>query len=82
MGFQWNFSTSNFEERFADLQQFKNEHGHCNVPAIYEKNKSLGYWCHTIRKMKSGSRPNVGVYRLTDERIAKLEEMGFRWSQT
>ncbi|GFH58518.1 hypothetical protein CTEN210_14994 [Chaetoceros tenuissimus] len=83
MGFQWKVSkgglSKKFEERLAELQRFKNEHGHCNVPRKYEENPSLGSWCVTIKQMKSGSKRNVGVYKLTDERIAKLKEMGFRW---
>ncbi|GFH58514.1 hypothetical protein CTEN210_14990 [Chaetoceros tenuissimus] len=81
IGFQWKVLAT-FEERLAELQRFKNKHGHCNVPKRYEENKSLGYWCSTIRMMKSGSKPNDGVHKLTDDRITKLKEMGFRWKAT
>ena len=83
LGFKWRRDEKTvrktFEDRFADLQYFKNKHGHCNVPKRYKENPSLGSWCQKIRQMKSGSLPNAGVYKLTDDMIVKLEDIGFQW---
>jgi len=38
-----------FEKHCFELKAFKEEFGHTNVPAIYPKNKSLGYWCKPMR---------------------------------
>ena len=51
-----------FDDRVKDLQAFKEEHGHCNVPkSKSDKNtkyQSLGKWCRDIRysykKIKQG----------------------------
>jgi hypothetical protein len=43
---------------------------------IYEgKNCYIGRWIYEFRQMKQG----VHKYTLTDEQIAKLDELGIRW---
>ena len=39
-----------WEHRLEALKQYKAEHGDCNVPQKYSKNKSLGEWVRTQRK--------------------------------
>ena len=71
-----------FDEHFHELQTFKERHGHCIVPKEYKENKRLGAWCSRLRMMKSGTVPNTGGFKLTPERIKRLENMGFRWTTT
>ncbi|GFH44358.1 hypothetical protein CTEN210_00832 [Chaetoceros tenuissimus] len=78
IGFRWQASHT-FEERFNALIEFKRKHGHCNVPRAYKADDNLGQWIDNIRSMKSGRRDNRGVYKLSNERIKKLENIGFRW---
>ena len=64
----------------AELLAFREQHGNCNVPAKYEENTALGYWVSNQRRdckkyRKGGKSP------MTEERIAKLEKVGFAWSQ-
>jgi hypothetical protein len=77
--------TKTFYDRIKDLQAFKDEHGHCNVPVSKSdknsKYQSLGKWCsntrHTFKQIKQGETPS---YYLSDANIQRLERMGFRWS--
>ena len=62
-----------FEQRLQELEEYKKENGHCRVPHLYSKNKSLGWWVSTVRKfLKTGNEPY-----LTKERIDKLNKIGF-----
>lgn len=74
-------SAKTFEEHFQSLLEFKDLHGHCNVPHRYKENTSLGNWCNNIRtsyrKMKDGG--SATSYRLTNEQIRSLEKIGFKW---
>jgi hypothetical protein len=46
LGFTWDVreSHTSWEERFEELKAYKRENGHANVPKVYSKNPSLGYW--------------------------------------
>ena len=80
LGFRWRVWKT-FEEYIADLRKFKAKHGHCDVPFLYPENKSLGQWVGKIRRKKLGKMVNSGSpdHKLTKERIAQLDEMGFKW---
>jgi len=80
---QWNF-------RYGQLIEYKEKHGHCNVPQLYEPNKKLGTWVHyqrlgmwvghqrtQYRLLQQGKQSSM-----TEERIDKLEEIGFVWDVT
>jgi hypothetical protein len=61
---------ANWSVRFNELKEFKQQTGHCNYPT---KNGKLGRWVKTQREKYSA---NV----LSEERIIKLESIGFVWS--
>ena len=66
------YKTSCWTKRYDELVTYKAEHGDCNVPHIYEANKSLGNWVHNKRKaFKTGE--------LSKEYVKKLNEIGFVW---
>ena len=64
--------------RFAELVAYKTRHNNCLVPAKYEANKQLAKWVDKQREqyqlLKKGKNSTM-----TDERIAKLEKIGFVW---
>jgi hypothetical protein len=65
--------------RFAELSEYKARHGHCNI-AQYCKDPAtpsgLGAWVHEQRRFyKSSKKPKS----FTQDRIEKLEELGFKW---
>ena len=59
--------------RFKELVEYKAKHGDCKVSACDTPNKKLGKWVGQMRRdFKNG--------RLREERIARLNDIGFAWS--
>jgi len=79
IGFKWKVIET-FAQRCRDLEAFKSEFGHCNVPYGYSVNPSLGYWCSKMRysynQIQQGQTPSRN---LTQDQIDRLEEIGFKW---
>ena len=79
IGFIWTsqeYVTRSFDERIEDLEEYKQTHGHVNVKA--HEDNSLGQFCANVRY----SRKKVvkdGTRKLTEERIARLDALGFEW---
>ena len=44
LGFVWNSHTATWEERLAELEQYRKENGDCNVPSQYPINQKLATW--------------------------------------
>jgi hypothetical protein len=77
IGFPWNAQNpriSVWEERFGELLKFKKRFGHCNVPSRWQKNLKLGRWVSMQREFRQAGK-------LSDERIHRLEELGFEWNR-
>eukprot|EP00579_Thalassiosira_antarctica_P005289 CAMPEP_0201902528 /NCGR_PEP_ID=MMETSP0902-20130614/55000_1 /ASSEMBLY_ACC=CAM_ASM_000551 /TAXON_ID=420261 /ORGANISM="Thalassiosira antarctica, Strain CCMP982" /LENGTH=497 /DNA_ID=CAMNT_0048436531 /DNA_START=126 /DNA_END=1616 /DNA_ORIENTATION=+ len=74
IGFTWD-RRPNWEERFKQLEEFKEEHGHCIVPRKYLNNPSLGTWVNEQRQCYRGK----GGKKLEKDRIDRLNGMGFTW---
>ncbi|WP_180375819.1 helicase associated domain-containing protein, partial [Chlamydia suis] len=75
LGFVWDVTEEAWEKNFLELKRFREEHGHCNVPSVYPQNPSLGVWVkHQREYFKSA--------KLAEDRIARLEELGFVWDVT
>merc|ERR1712008_607397 len=77
LGFDWVLvKQTAWEIRLEELQEFHQTNGHCRVPFKYPQNESLGKWVSTMqtefKKRKEGQQS-----RLTDERIAALNNLGF-----
>ncbi|KAL9187205.1 hypothetical protein ACHAXT_010925 [Thalassiosira profunda] len=68
-----------FEERLQELTAFQAEHGHLNLK--WDKDKSLYRFCVNIRRARrgTGSNSNGGLMKVTKERIAALDNLGFVW---
>jgi hypothetical protein len=77
--FQWNLRGDTlWQKNFDALIVYKAEHGDTRVPRLYEKNTKLGEWVTDQRrqlKYNMEGKPNT----MTDERKAKLDELGFVW---
>ena len=61
-----------WDERFHELMEYKETHGHCLVP----QSCSLGEWVHKQRKMYKMLK-NGKSCSLTTERALKLADVGF-----
>ncbi|CAJ1935227.1 unnamed protein product [Cylindrotheca closterium] len=66
---------STWESRFKDLVQFKQEHGHCNVPRRYKANPKLGVWVCSIRQQMARGTLNKA-------KMERLNELDFQWRIT
>jgi hypothetical protein len=67
IGFVW-APRPPWDTMFGELKRYKDEHGHCNVPAGCERNPQLARWVVTQRK-RWGS--------LSSARKARLDGLGF-----
>ena len=72
IGFTWDPHDDNWNSKFEQLISYKEKNGDCNVPKEYEKDKSLGLWVYTQRQFRRKGR-------LSEDRIAKLDSIGFMW---
>lgn len=73
LGFDWDPIRARWEEKFAQLLQFKNAHGHTNVPQYNPRYAELATWVRNQRAAKRDARP------IMKERAQRLDEIGFSW---
>jgi hypothetical protein len=72
LGFVWDAFADAWEQWFELLQGFHAREGHCNVPQHHrESGRKLGLWVSNQRVQKE---------KLSDERRARLDAIGFVWS--
>jgi hypothetical protein len=90
LGFTWTIRSrdalgESWNQRFQELRQFKQEHGHCLVPSRYDKNPELGIWVGTQRSqyrlfMRARETGQSVSTNMNDDRIRELEDLGFVWA--
>jgi hypothetical protein len=81
IGFEWvkpghvtDFIEARWARNVGALAAFKKKHGHCRVPDKHNRiRRGLGVWVANVRK-------DYHDGRLTPERIATLESLGFVWN--
>mmetsp|Transcript_38311 Transcript_38311/g.86207 ORF Transcript_38311/g.86207 Transcript_38311/m.86207 type:complete len:111 (-) Transcript_38311:121-453(-) len=54
---------------YLELEAYRDERGNCNVP---KRHGQLGTWVHHQRQARKKGK-------LSDERIRKLDDLGFDW---
>ena len=74
IGFEWDPYKAAWQEQYGKLKAYRDDHGHCNVPAKYKDDPELGNWVGTQRTAYKKAK-------LTPERIGKLNDIGFEWSR-
>lgn len=72
LGLVWDVINEAWEKMYNELVEFKNNLGHCNVPQYFPENPKLGGW---VSHQRDHYRQGI----LLDERIARLQEIGFCW---
>src|SRR5262249_5292112 len=74
LAFVWDPLTTQWEESFEQLQTYVTEHKHCRVPAGYKSldGFSLGAWVSNQRHSR---------HKLSSERKARLDALGFDWDR-
>ena len=75
IGFVWDLE---WDPMFQELVQFKQQHGHCNVPEEWPENPDLGWWVGRTRDI-CGNRDRlwIGIGGLSKYQIQRLNEIGF-----
>eukprot|EP00956_Cyclotella_meneghiniana_P011170 scaffold15667_cov79-Cyclotella_meneghiniana.AAC.4 len=61
-----------WNRRYAELLEFKEANGHCDIPQRYAANVELGRWVKDQRTFKKQGK-------LSQERIDLLDKIGFTW---
>ncbi|KAL7549721.1 hypothetical protein ACHAWF_012992 [Thalassiosira exigua] len=81
-----------FEQMFERFAKYKEEHGTCAVPKDWEPDPDLALWVARIREKRAWMTKNgmeydeprpgrpVTARMLTEERIKRLDALGFVWS--
>ena len=76
-----------WNERFEELKAYKNEKGDCLVPTKYPENTKLARWVGNQRQhyrfyMKAKEEGTIDPQAggMNEERIRKLESIGFCWN--
>ena len=67
-----------WDHRLDELVQYKDAHGNCEVPQSYAPNKALGKWVAKQREQYR-NREEGKHSSLTDDRLNKLNNVGFKW---
>ena len=75
LGFDWGTTraaiTPTWDERLVELERYKTEHGTCSVP----QRQGLGRWVSRQRQNRRGGK-------MPEDRIKKLDDLGFNWDTT
>jgi hypothetical protein len=79
VGFVWDSHAAGWEEKWEELRDFKETHGHCNVPKTFRPNQRLAVWVKSQRRQfkvfwQEGKTTTANI---TKERIEKLLHLGF-----
>lgn len=77
IGFAWKADIARMKEedwlsKLEHLKEFKQIRGHCRVPSNWKKHPSLGKWV---------SRQRANENKLSVEKKAQLDEVGFMWQK-
>ncbi|KAL3934425.1 MAG: hypothetical protein SGBAC_009856 [Bacillariaceae sp.] len=82
LGFEWDVARSTnkaaWQSQITHLKHYKEKHGHCRVPFLYQKDRALASFVHRMRN-EFKKQQNNGKSALTPERISDLNKIGFDW---
>jgi len=68
-----------WDEQYANLRTFKDQHGHCLVPQHYTDRK-LAVWVGYQRQELNLIKRNGSSKYLTPDRMERLNQLGFVWN--
>ena len=70
-----------WNDMYDELIEYKNANGDCNVPKTYPTNRQLAIWVRNQRQRRKNFDEGDKSLKMTPERIAKLNEIGFVWNK-
>ena len=74
----WVVNNKKWDDQFSQLVLFESQHKHCDVPRSFPENQKLSNWVSYQRK-EYRKKKNGEPSQITDDRVRRLEEIGFRW---
>ncbi len=74
LGVVWEPKQTRFERMFAALVEYRQRHGHCNVPYGWTENPALAKW---VKGMRAAQKRGD----LDRERMQRLDSIGFGWER-
>ena len=72
LGFVWNTLDEGWEQMFTVLADYRRQNGNCKVPQNWRDNPKLGKW---VQHQRNSRRTGA----LSEERIHRLDKIGFQW---
>lgn len=80
LGLDWNLRAplKSWEERIAELQSFKDVHGHCNV--TQSQSQSLQKWLARCRGYKRALDRGEANPKITQHQVDQLTALGVTWT--
>ncbi|MBF0294906.1 MAG: helicase associated domain-containing protein [Magnetococcales bacterium] len=72
LGFLWDAKVIFWEEMYAALGEYREQHGDCLVPEGYAAQSQLAWWVAAQRKARVAGQ-------LEEERLRRLDAIGFVW---
>jgi len=81
IGFVWakRKGDASWNEKYRELQEYKERFGNCEVPTKYPANPALGRWVSTQRSNYKDALATGDRRRMSLEKQQLLESIGFRW---
>ena len=79
IGFVWSAQHALWEERLAELVEYRAKHGHCNVPNRSTLHPKLCVWVKSQRRQYKLFQDGSKQACITPERIRRLDSIGFVW---
>lgn len=72
LGFDWNPQIASWEERFLELQMYKNKYGHADIPCRNQEYPRLAQW---VREQRLYHKQGT----LAAAQVKKLKTVSFAW---
>ncbi len=72
LGIAPSYAANLWEEHFSELEAFRREHGHCKISTASKTHAALGNWVRAQRERRKQGK-------LSEERIERLDRLGFVW---
>ena len=81
LGFVWNSHRAAWEERYSELHEYYQRHGHCDIPSSSIKHPGMSIWIKCQRRQYKLYCENDPSSNMTEERVTRLNAIGFIWNR-
>ena len=79
LDFHFTVHADKWMEHWHELKEYKEIHGHCDIPTNCPENPKLGRWVHTQRHQRRLQLKGKKKSSMCEERVALLDSLGFSW---